>query len=81
MSSQAVNGGTGSKRPLIIGLAVIGAIALILGILWLLGVAPSFLDAGSHVKGNGHHLYRGIVAVVVGLAALVGAWYMNRKPR
>lgn len=81
MSSSAVSGGTGSKRPIIIGLAVVGIIALVLGILWLLGIAPSFLDAGSHVKGSGHHLYRGIVAAIVGVVALVGAWYMNKKPR
>lgn len=79
MSSETVAGSTGSKRPLVITLAVVGAVVLILGVLWLLGVAPSFLNAGSHVKGSGHHLYRGIVAAVVGIAALGGAFMMNRK--
>jgi hypothetical protein len=75
-----VAGSAGSKRPLVIALAVVGAVALILGVLWLLGVAPGFLNAGSHVKASsGHHLYRGIVAAVVGIAGLAGAFVMNRK--
>jgi len=78
VSSETVPS-TGSKRPLVITLAVVGAIVLILGILWFLGAAPGFLNAGSHVKGSGHHLYRGAVAAVVGIAALVGAFLMNRK--
>lgn len=79
MSSESVSGGAGSKRPLIIVLAVIGAVALILGILWFVGAAPSFLDAGSHVKGHGNHVYRGAAGVVVGVVALAGAWIMNKR--
>jgi hypothetical protein len=81
VSSGSVAGSnSGSKRPLVITLAVIGVIVLILGILWFTGAAPSFLNVGSHVKASGgHHLYRGIAAVVVGVAALAGAYVMNKK--
>jgi hypothetical protein len=80
VSSGSVAGNSGSKRPLVITLAVVGVIVLILGILWFTGTAPAFLNAGSHVKASsGHHLYRGIAAVVVGIAALAGAFVMNKK--
>ena len=49
MSSQTVTGGS-SKRALVIILAVVAVVAIILGILWLGGWAPSFLNSGSHVK-------------------------------
>jgi hypothetical protein len=68
----------GSKRSLVIALAVIGAIALILGILWMAGVAPSFLDSGSHVK-HGSHLFRGLVGIVIGIVCGAGAWWTNKK--
>ncbi len=78
MSSQTVSGG-GSKRSLVIILTVVAVVAIVLGVLWLGGWAPSFLNSGSHVKGSGHHLYRGLVALVVGIAAGVGAWWTNKK--
>jgi hypothetical protein len=78
VSSQSVSGG--SKRGLVIGMAVVGLIALIVGILWVTGHAPSFLDSGSHVKAkNGGHLFRGAAAFVVAVALFVGAWITNRK--
>ncbi|MBO0825759.1 MAG: hypothetical protein J2P28_24140 [Actinobacteria bacterium] len=77
MSSQSVSGG--SKRSLSVILFIIGLIAVIVGILWFAGVAPSFLNAGSHVKNSGgSHLYRGAAAVVVGLI-LGGAGWFTRK--
>jgi len=81
VSSNSVSGGAGSKRPLVIALAVVGVVALIVGILWFAGAAPSFLNAGSHVKGHGNHVYRGAVGVVVGIGALVGAWLVNKRSR
>jgi hypothetical protein len=81
VSSGSVSGGAGSKRPLAIALAVIGVIAIIVGILWFAGATPSFLNIGSHVKGHGHHVYRGAVGVVVGIAALFGAWRLSRRSR
>ena len=77
MTTQSVSSG-GSKRSLVIILAVIAVIALILGVLWFAGAAPSFLDSGSHVKSGGH-IYRGIVGIVVGLVCGAGAWWTNKK--
>jgi hypothetical protein len=81
VSSASVSSGTSaSKKPLIIILAVIGVVAIILGILYLIGgsAIPSFLTAGSHVK-HGHHLARGGVALVVGIAALIGSWFATKS--
>lgn len=68
-----------SKKPLVIVLAVIGVLAIIAGILYFAGASPAFLNIGSHVK-HGNHLYRGAVAVVVGLVALGYAWFKSKKP-
>jgi uncharacterized membrane protein YidH (DUF202 family) len=80
VSSASVSGGSStSKKPLVIVLAVVGIVLIIVGILYLVGgsAVPSFLVAGSHVK-KGHHLARGGVALVVGVAALVGAWFSTK---
>jgi len=78
VSSETVSGG--SKRTLTIILAVIGVIALVVAVLWFAGVSPSFLNAGSHVKGHsGHHLFRGIAGLVVAIVAFAGAWFTNKK--
>jgi hypothetical protein len=69
---------SGSKRSLVIILAVIAAIALILGVLWFAGAAPSFLDSGSHVKSGGH-IFRGIAGIVVAIVCGAGAWWTNKK--
>jgi len=69
---------SGNKKPVVIALAVVGVIALIVGILWFVGAAPSFLNVGSHVK-HGGHLFRGGVAAVIGLGLLVFAWIQNKK--
>lgn len=78
MSTASPASGVGNKKPVVIALAVVGAIALIVGILWFVGAAPSFLNVGSHVK-HGGHLFRGGVAAVVGLGLLVFAWIQNKK--
>ena len=81
MSSASVSegGSAASKKPLIIVLAVIGVLALILGILFMVAgnSMPSFLTAGSHVK-TGNHLARGGVSLVVGVVVLIGAWLSSR---
>jgi hypothetical protein len=51
-----------SARRLIIALTAAGAIAVIASILWLAGVAPGFLNAGSATEVGGRHAYRGIAA-------------------
>ena len=79
MSSQGMSSG-GSKRSLVIILAVIAIIALVLGVLWLTGSAPSFLNSGSHVKGaSARHLFRGLGAIIVAIVLGVGAWWSNKK--
>jgi hypothetical protein len=78
VSSQSVTGT--SKRTVVLVLAVLGALAIILGILYMAGATPSFLNSGSHVKGSGHgHLIRGGVCFVVGIALGVGAWWQNKR--
>jgi hypothetical protein len=78
VSSQSVSGG--AKRSLTIILAIVALIAIILGVLWFAGAAPSFLDSGSHVKSSsGGHIYRGAAAVVVGLVLAGAAWFNRKK--
>ena len=82
MSSASVSSGAStSKKPLVIILVVIGIVAIIVGILYLVGgsAVPHFLVAGSHVKGKGHHLARGGVAIIVGIAALIGSWFATKS--
>lgn len=82
MSSASVSGGTSasSKKSLLIILAVIGVLALILGIMYMVAgnSLPSFLTSGSHVK-SGNHLYRGAVCLVVAVVAFIGAWITGRS--
>jgi hypothetical protein len=77
VASQSVSS-DGSKRSLVIILAVIAVLALILGVLWMSGSAPSFLDSGSHVKSGGH-IFRGIAGLVVAIVCGAGAWWANKK--
>jgi uncharacterized membrane protein YidH (DUF202 family) len=69
---------SGTRKPLVIVLAVVGVVAIIVGILWFTGAAPHFLNLGSHVK-HGGHLFRGGVAAIVGVGLLVFAWIQNKK--
>ncbi len=79
MSTASAASGN-ARKPVVLVLAIIGALAIIVGILWMLGVAPGFLNVGSHVKASsGHHLYRGAVAIIVGLALGVFAFIQSRK--
>jgi len=80
VSTVSTASGTG-RKPVVLVLAVIGVVAIIVGILWFTGAAPSFLNVGSHVhaKHGGHHLFRGAVAAVIGLGLLVFAWIQNKK--
>jgi len=74
-----MNTASGTRKPLVIVLAVVGVVAIIVGILWFVGATPSFLNVGSHVKGHGGHLFRGAIAAVVGIGLLVFAWIQNKK--
>jgi chromate transport protein ChrA len=77
-SETLSNPSSGAKRALVIVLAVIAVVALVLGILWMVGAAPHFLDSGSHVK-HGKHLFRGIAGIVVAVVCGAGAWWTNKK--
>jgi hypothetical protein len=81
VSSGSVAGNPGSKRPLVIGLAVVGVVLIILAVLFFAGVNMGPLDSiGHHGKVNhGSHGIRGSISAVAGIIALVGAWFMNRK--
>jgi hypothetical protein len=81
VSTASVSGGAStSKKPLVIILAVIGVLAIIVGVLYMVAGTslPSFLTAGSHVH-KGNHLARGGVALVVGLACLIGSWFSTKS--
>ena len=81
MSSATVPGGASGRRPLAIVLAVIGVLAVILGVVFMVVTGlPHFMVAGSHVHStNGHHLTRGATALVVGVLLLAAAWWVNRS--
>ncbi|HEX3491583.1 MAG TPA: hypothetical protein VHU92_19720 [Streptosporangiaceae bacterium] len=83
MSSASLPGGASAKRPLVIVLGVLGVLAVILGIVFMVATGlPHFLTAGSHVKAaNGHHLIRGTVAIVVGVVLVGAAWWFSRSKK
>lgn len=83
MSSGTVSDGAGSKRPLVIALAVVGVIFVILAILFFAGVNMGPLDSIGHSGkvNHGSHGVRGSVSAVIGVLALAGAWFANRKAR
>lgn len=84
MSSVSVSSGgvSSSRRTLAIVLGVLGLIAVVIGILYFtVKGLPSFMTAGSHLKGSSStHDLRGAVCVVVGVALFVGAWWTSKKP-
>ena len=79
MSSVSNAGGQPSKRPIALVLAIIGVLGIILGIVYLAvpaGNLPSIF--GHTTPANGHHQVRMIVSFVVGVACLVGAYFVNK---
>jgi uncharacterized membrane protein HdeD (DUF308 family) len=81
VSTASVSGGSStSRKPLVIVLAVIGVLAIIVGVLYMVDGSslPSFLTSGSHVH-KGNHLARGGVTLVVGLACLIGSWFSSKS--
>jgi len=67
-----------SSRALAIVLAVLGILAIILGVLYVAGALNSvhFL-VGSHHKGS--HTVRAAVSFVVGVVLLILAWAASRS--
>jgi hypothetical protein len=83
VSSASFSGGAGSRRPLVIALAVIGVVFIILAILFFAGVNMGPLDSIGHSGkvASGSHGIRGSLSAVIGVVALAGAWFANRKGR
>jgi len=81
VSSASVSGGAGSRRPLVIVLAIIGVVFIVLAVLFFAGVNLGPLDTIGHSgKANhGSHDLRGSASAVVGVLAFVGAWIASRK--
>ena len=81
MSSASFSGGAGSRRPLVIALAVIGVVFIVLAVLFFAGVNMGPLDTIGHSgKANhGSHGVRGSVSAVIAVLAFVGAWIASRK--
>jgi hypothetical protein len=79
VSSVSDQGAQPSRRPIALVLAIIGALFIILGIVYLAvpaGNLPSILGHTHPV--NGHHSVRMAVSFVIGVACLVGAWFVNK---
>jgi uncharacterized membrane protein HdeD (DUF308 family) len=79
VSSDSNAGGQPSKRPIALVLAIIGVLGIILGIVYLAvpaGNLPSIF--GHTTPANGHHVVRMGVSFVIGVACLVGAWFVNK---
>jgi hypothetical protein len=79
VSSVSDPGGQPSRRPIALVLAIVGALFIILGIVYLAvpaGNLPSLLGHTHPV--NGHHSVRMAISFVIGVACLVGAWFVNK---
>jgi hypothetical protein len=83
VSSETVSGGAGSKRPVVLVLAIIGVVFIILAILFFAGVGLGPLNSIGHSGkvNHGSHGIRGSVSAVIGVVALAGAWFANRRSR
>jgi hypothetical protein len=77
-SSGASSGTSSGRGALVIILTVIGILAIIAGILYVSGAANSihFMVSVRH----GHHQVRAIVAFVIGIACLIGAYIAHTRP-
>jgi cytochrome c biogenesis protein CcdA len=79
VSSVSNAGGQSSRRPVAIVLAIIGALFIILGIVYLAvpaGNLPSIL--GHTHPANGHHVVRMAASFIIGVALLVAAYFVNK---
>jgi hypothetical protein len=81
VSSASVSGSASSRRPLVIALAIVGAVFVILAILFFAGVSMGPLNSIGHSGkvNHGSHGVRGSVSAVIGVLAFVGAWIANRR--
>lgn len=79
--SSTVSGGAGSRRPLVIALAVVGVLFIILAVLFFAGIGMGPLDSIGHSGkvNHGSHGVRGSISAVIGVVAIAGAWITSRK--
>jgi hypothetical protein len=79
VSSVSNPGGQPSRRPIALVLAIVGALFIILGIVYLAVPAGNLPSLFGHTHpANGHHVVRMAVSFVIGVACLVGAWFVNK---
>ena len=79
MSSVSDPGGQPSRRPIALVLAIVGALFIILGIVYLAVPAGNLPSIFGHTHpANGHHVVRMAVSFVIGVACLVGAWFVSK---
>jgi len=79
VSSDSNPGGQPSRRPIALVLAIVGVLGIILGIVYLAVPAGNLPSLFGHTHpANGHHVVRMAVAFVIGVACLVGAWFVNK---
>ncbi|HCU96374.1 MAG TPA: hypothetical protein DHU96_28110 [Actinobacteria bacterium] len=79
MSSVDNAGGQSNKRMIALVLGIIGALAIIVGIVYLAvpaGSLPAFM--GATKPASGHHTVRMATALVVGIVCLAAGWYVNK---
>jgi len=69
------------KRPVVLVLAIIGVVFIILAILFFAGVGLGPLNTIGHSGkvNHGSHGIRGSISAVIGVVALAGAWFANRR--
>ena len=80
MSSVSNADGQPSRRPIAIVLAVIGVLGIILGIVYVAVPAGNLPSIFGHTHpANGHHTVRMAVSFVIGVACLVGAYFVNKS--
>ena len=79
MSSVSDQGAPPSRRPIALVLAIIGALFIILGIVYVAVPAGNLPSIFGHTHpANGHHSVRMAVSFVIGVACLAGAWFVNK---
>lgn len=79
-TASAPGGSKSANRALAIVLAVLGILAIILGVLYVAGALNSVHAlVGSHHKGS--HEVRAAVSFVVGIVLVILAWAANRSSR
>lgn len=79
MSSVDNAGGQSNKRLIALVLAIIGALAIIVGIVYLAvpaGSLPGLM--GTKTPANGHHTVRMATSLVIGIVCLAAGWYVNK---